>query len=394
MIEAYRYRAARADGTIEAGFLELGDRPEAIAALRARGLFPIEVTRTTGSGSRRSAIPAADLAIGLRTLATLLDSGLPLSRALAAFQDVVPRTWSDGVGVLREHVRQGAGLGAALELSVPGLPRELTSVIRSGEGGSGLAQSVRRAAELAESREALRASIMAALAYPVLLAIVGAASIAVIVLVVLPRFASIIADIGGDVPPLARGVMAGAHALKIAFLPSLGMIAVAVAYWRARGSDPSTRLVVDRALIALPVVGALRLCSASSRGCAALSALLESGVPVSTALVHAARGTADLEAERRWLAARENIIAGARQSISLVEAGAVTSTAGRLIRAGEESGQLPQMLSRAAALDAMRLADTLKGAVRLIEPAMIVAFAAIIALVSGALLQTVYAVKP
>jgi general secretion pathway protein F len=393
MTQVYRYRAARIDGTIEEGLADFTGRIEAMSSLRSRGLLPVSIEPSVNTARGRE-LPSGEVAVGLRTLATLLDAGLPLARALAAFEDVAPPRWRASIPSLRDRVREGDGLGAALDRSNAGIPTLMIGVIRAGENGSGLSSAVRRAAELAEARAALRASIRAALAYPMVLGVVGAASMAIIVGVVLPRFAAIIADVGGAVPPLARAIVSVGGFARTASIPALIAFIMGAILWQTWASDRAARVRVHRALLHLPVVGSLRLASASSRLCAALSALLDAGVPAAAALHHAAGAAGDLEIESRVLGAREQVIGGARISAALVAANAVTPTAGRLIRAGEESGQVAQMLQRAGALDAARLGETMKALVRVIEPAMIIVFAGMIAVVCGALLQTVYSVRP
>jgi type II secretory pathway component PulF len=227
-----------------------------------------------------------------------------------------------------------------------------------------------------------------------LLAIVGATSLVVIVGVVLPRFAAIIAGVGGTTPPLARAIIAAAGFARGIAVPVLVCVIGFAILWQVWMSEPAARGKFHRALLATPVIGSMRLTAASSRLCATLAALLDAGVAVAAALGHSAGASGDGEIERRVLEAREQVIAGARLSASLAKEGAVTPTAARLIRAGEESGQLSQMLERAASLDVARLNDALRALVRILEPLMIVSFAAVIAVVCGALLQTVYAVRP
>ena len=394
MPEAFAYRAARADGSIEEGILELSERPEAVANLRGRGLLPVELKRSATPAVGRSSLSPIDLAIGFRTLATLLGSGMSVGRALDAFTEVAPPGWTTGLTELRDRVRQGESLGAALERSSLAIPRLLTGIIRAGEGGSGLAAATRRAADMAESAARLRDSIRSALAYPILLAVVGAASVAIIVLVVLPRFAMIIAEVGGDVPPLARAIMTVAAVARVSAIPAIIVAIFSLVLWRTWTADAAAQIRIHASLLALPAVGPLRLGAASSRACSALSALLDAGVPVASALVHAARATGDAEVERRILAARERVVAGARLSGALSEMRAITPTAGRMLRAGEDSGQLAQMLERAGEIDGTWVNERLRALVRLLEPALVIGFAAMIAVVSGALLQTVYAVKP
>jgi type II secretory pathway component PulF len=147
-------------------------------------------------------------------------------------------------------------------------------------------------------------------------------------------------------------------------------------------------------LLRLPVIGAIRWSGASARALSSLAALLESGVAVRGAMVLAARSTGDAEIEWRILRARDAVVAGHPLSFSLRETNALTTTAMRLVRAGEESGRLVGMLQHAAKLDRDHADRLTRGAVRLIEPMLILTFAGIIGLVSAALLQAVYTVRP
>ena len=299
MTITYRYRTARSDGIIEEGSLDHADRGASVLAhLSDRGLFAIDVEASSPVVATHRAMSASDLAIGLRTLATLIDSGLPVGRALAAFTDVAPTGWLPGLGEIRNRVKQGESLAVAMEQSNIGLPRLLTGVIRAGEAGSGVALAMNRAADLAESSAKLRAAVQGALAYPALLAVVGAASIGIIVLVVSPRFAEIIADVGGDVPPLARFIMSSAHAIRVAAIPGLMLALAAVVLWRSWMTGPESMARFHRALLGTPLLGGLRMCAASSRACAALAALLGAGVPIAVALRRRAAASGDFEIER------------------------------------------------------------------------------------------------
>ena len=98
--------------------------------------------------------------------------------------------------------------------------------------------------------------------------------------------------------------------------------------------------------------------------------------------------------ERALLAAREHVVHGERVSRALHVMGAMTETTVRLVRAGEESGRLAQMLGHAATIEQERAEQRVRGVVRLLEPALILMFGGIVAFVAAALLQAVYSVRP
>jgi general secretion pathway protein F len=142
------------------------------------------------------------------------------------------------------------------------------------------------------------------------------------------------------------------------------------------------------------VIGKIRRSAATARVCAALSALLQSGVALSSALTHAAHAAGDAAIQDRVLAARTSVIAGVRPSAAFLTENALTPTASRLVRAGEETGALVPMLAHAARLENERATDRVRSAVRLLEPTLILAFGGLVALVAAALLQAIYSVRP
>lgn len=391
---AYAFRAARGDGTLERGVLEAPSREAASALLASRGLFPLELRAREGVGRAGARLPAGDLALGLRALATLLGSGLPMGRALRTLEELAPPSWAEVLPSVRESVRQGRGLASALASAPAAVPPVVLGIIQAGEGGSGLAVAVERAAALTESGAAVRAAVRNALAYPVLLACAGTLSVALLVGFVIPRFAGILTELGHVLPASTRLVLASASAVRAAAIPLGVGAALSFLVWRRWVAREDGRRGWHRLLLGLPLVGPSRLAAAGARACAALAALLESGVPMGAALRHASVAAGDAAVAARLLAARERVVRGEALSRALEAERAVSAPVVRLARAGEESGRLAAMLGHAAGLEAARAEQGVRRAVRLLEPALIVGFGAVVALVAAALLQAVYGVRP
>jgi type II secretory pathway component PulF len=390
----FAYRAAQRTGAMETGTVRADSADAARDLLFARGLFPLEVKLERGREARGPRMSSGDLALGLRVLATLLESGLPVGRALAAMDDLVPPAWTPALPHLRDSVRQGSGLGAALASAPVAFPPLVVGLVQAGEAGSGLASAVVRAAELMESAAETRRAVRGALAYPLLLACAGTASLGLLVGFVLPRFTQILEGLGQELPPLARLVLHGSRAARAGWIPGVFVLAVGFVAWRVWTETETGKARWHAFLLALPVVGAVRRAAAVSRFCAALGALLESGVPIAPGLLHATRATDDAALTARILAAREQVVAGRAIGGSLAEADAATPTAVRLIRAGEESGRVPHMLAHASRIEGERAQSLVRSAVRVLEPALIIAFGGVVALVAAALLQAVYSVRP
>ncbi|MFL5560831.1 MAG: type II secretion system F family protein [Gemmatimonadaceae bacterium] len=391
---SYRYRAARPDGSLELGVLDATSRESASGLLATRGLFPVEIVEQAAEEGRKLRMSAADLALGLRVLGDLLESGLPISRALAALDELAPPAWKPLLAVVRQQVREGKGLATSLAVAPVQIPTLVIGIVQAGEAGSGLATAVRRSADLMEETAATRAALRNALAYPIVLASAGAGSIGLLVGVVLPKFASILADLGQALPPTTRLVLGVAAFVRAAAIPALAAGAIGGVVWYRWVSTPTGRRSWDSVLLDLPALGSVRRAAATSRTMGAFAALLEGGVPIATAMHHAAGAAGDAAISARLLAARDSVIHGGRISRALAEHEAATPTAIRLVRAGEESGRLAPMLAHAAKLERERAAQAVKSAVRLIEPGMILIFGGIVALVAASLLQAIYSVRP
>ena len=394
MQAVFAYRAANASGTIERGLVDARTARDARDIIVSRGLYLLEIERRAALSECREPLPVADLALGLRMLADLLESGLSMSRALHAFEELAPRGWRPALPHIRQSVREGRTFAAALAsapISIPGL---VIGIAQAGEAGSGLGPAIRRAADLMEAAAATRSSIRSALAYPMIVAAAGLLSVGVLMTVVLPRFARILADLGQTLPASTRMVIRSADVARASLIPTAIAIALGAAAWRAWVRTASGRQSWHRFLLSLPLFGAVRRGAAVARMAHSLSALLESGVTIASALVLAGRAMADAELEARLAAARTSVNTGEPFSRALETNAAATPTVVRLARAGEESGRLAAMLGHAARIEQDRADRIVRTAVRLLEPVLLLTFASIVALIAAALLQAIYSVRP
>ena len=140
----FRFVALRGDGAEEAGTIVAPDREHAAQQLSARGLFVVtlgparQATTRVAREARGGRLPAADLALGLRALATLFEAGLPMGRALTAFSTIAPVRWRGALPTIEAAVREGKSLAQALETAPLQIPPVVLGILRAGEAGSGL----------------------------------------------------------------------------------------------------------------------------------------------------------------------------------------------------------------------------------------------------------------
>ena len=394
MQTVFAYQALESNGSAQRGTLDAESVDEARAALASRGLFILALESKGPRRERRDPISAADLALGLRILADLLESGLPVARALHTFEDLAPRGWKPALPAIRERVREGKSLASALSDAPLQIPPLVIGIAQAGEAGTGIGPAIRRAAELSEATAEMRASVRSALAYPAIVAVAGAGAITVLITVVLPRFAKILADLGQALPASTQFVLHGGEVARAMLIPVTVSGVIGFAAWRAWTSTSPGRVQWHAFLLGVPVLGGVRNRSATARMAHSLAALLDSGVAIATALTFASRASGDAEIESRLIDARGKVISGQPLSRALESTRAVSPTTSKLVRAGEESGRLTSMLTHAAKIEQRGADQVVRTAVRMLEPILLLTFASVVALIAAALLQAIYSVRP
>lgn len=256
----------------------------------------------------------------------------------------------------------------------------------------GLAAALAQAAAQLEREAETAARIRGALAYPTLLAAVGTFSVGVIVIVVVPRFVTLLSDLDQALP-LATRVLIGVSAAARRFGLPLAAAAVAAAALFVRFTT-ERRPAWHAWLLTLPLVGAIRHAFATARACRALGALLGTGTPALAALTVAQEAAGDAGVAERLGRSRDQVSEGAPLSAALSSSRALTDTAIQLVAIGEGSGRLPGLLAKAAQIEEREAERALRTLVTFLEPALILAFAGLVAFVAAALLQAVYSLRP
>ncbi len=391
---AYRYRAARSDGSIANGVLEAPSANDASATLSEVGLFPFALVAVDRATQQRHATSRRDLAIVFRSISALVSAGVPLERAVAASESLASGGLRATLHAARVGIQEGQGFAQALAAGPAAVPPVVLGMIRAGERGSQLDGALAYVATHLEQEAELVARLRQALAYPLLLGIVGTISVLVIGIVIVPRFAELLGDLGQDLPVATRALIAGCDFFSRFWflLIALGLIIFVAAHGALR--DPTGRRRLDTWLLAVPVVGPVRLALATARIGRALGSMLQAGMPLLPAL-EAARGAAgDAALAERLGRVRERVARGETITASLEREGALTQSALQLVAVGESSGRLGEMSWRAGDLAAQEAERGLKTLVTLVEPALILAFGALVAFVAAALLQAVYSIRP
>ncbi|MBU6367080.1 MAG: type II secretion system F family protein [Gemmatimonadetes bacterium] len=386
----WRYRAATAAGELLDGALEAPSEAAALAALRRDGLFVVALTPAAATEARwrRAGRGGPTLATATRSVATLLEAGIPLDRSLDTVARVTPGSpWCAAYGDLARHVREGGSLAEGIR-AAGRFPPLFAPMLAAAEGTGTLPATMALLADEVERGEALRRRLWSALAYPVVLAASTGAGLLVVLLVVVPRLATLVGDSGAPLPWGTR-VLLGATEGISAWGGWVLLAGVLLGGWGvAWVRTPDGAAAWHRGWRRMPVVGALLRARAAARYLGTLGAALDAGVPLLSAMA-LARGVAGRGADPAALAAAERHV---EQGGGVAEALAplLPPVAIQLLAAGEAAGALAPMARRAArGLEADAEAAQ-EQSVALLPPVLVAVFGVVVGGVALALLQAIY----
>lgn len=359
---AFRYLAIAPTGELSRGVMEAPNEADVVARLRRQGSIPmraepdragssalaglLRLVPTSGGGP---ALGRQELTNVTRELAVMLAAGQDLDRALRFLVDTAPKARVAGVlGQVRDAVRDGSPLAAALARQPRSFPPLYVGLVRAGEAGGALAATLERLAGLMERERALAATITSAMIYPALLTVAAVGAITLLLTQVLPEFVPLFEQAGAALPRptqilIAVGSGVSTYGLYALFASVLLVIAAREALRR-----PGPRLLADRLTLRLPLLGGLAREVLAARFTRTLGTLLINGVPLIGALGMAKEALGNLAGAAAVEQAAAKAKDGAGLAGPLDAAKLFPIRTIHLLRLGEETAQLGPMALRAA----------------------------------------------
>ena len=391
---AYAFEALSADGQIRKGTLEADSSKAARTQLRAQGLVPlsVEAVQAAKAGSAgalftRRVLGAQALAVWTRQLAGLVGSGLPLERALASLSsEAESEAERNLVADLRAEVNSGSTFGRALAQH----PREFSAiyvaVVGAGEQSGNLALVLEHLAQDLEDQQVLNAKLLGAALYPAIVSLVALAIVLFLVTYVVPQVASVFAGSKRALPFLTVLMLGFSDVVRsYGWLILTAVVAgIAAARWALRA--PELRYRFDAAWLGLPIIGRLSRSYNAARFASTLAMLAAAGVPILKAL-QAASDTLSNQAMRRD--AQDALVAvreGAPLASALAQKKRFPGLLSMFARLGEQTGQLPLMLQRAASQLSSEVQRRAMQLATLLEPLLIVFMGLVVMLIVLAVL--------
>lgn len=383
MTTVYKYKAKSTSGGTKAGKVEATSEEAALAALRAQGLIPLKLDATSTGGLQReikipglgSRIKQKDVALMSRQFATMVNAGLSLIRALSVLIDQIDSPALGGVlAEVRRDVERGQSLSDAMANHPKAFSRLYVAMIRAGEVGGVLDETLNRVADILEANLSLRSKIRSAMAYPaVVMALIVLVTTAMIVFVV-PVFENLYADLGeGATLPLPTQLLVTlSSVLRSLWFVVIGVTVLAVWGFRRWITTEQGRLNWDKLRLRLPVFGKLVHKTALARFSRTMAVLSRTGVPILQAIDIVGETAGNQVVSAALARIRTAVREGESLAGQLARHDVFPPMVVQMLAVGEETGALDAMLNKVADYYEREVQDTVTALTSLIEPLLIV----------------------
>ena len=402
---AYRFEALQADGATRKGIVEADSLKSARSQLRAQSLVPlsVELIAAGASDNNASGLPwwqrsignsrafsTSQRAIWTRQLAGLVGSGLPIERALSALADESEHDKQRQLmAAIRAEVNSGSSLGRALGMHPAEFPAIDRAVISAGEESGHLGDVLNQLANDLEDQQVLRSKLLSASLYPAIVSLVALAIVIFLVTSVVPQVARVFAGTKRQLPLLTVAMLGISD-----FVRTWGWLLLLAAAGGALGfrlalKQTAFRLKFDAAWLRLPLIGRLARGYNSARFASTLAMLTAAGVPILKALQAAADTLSNQALREDALEALVRVREGAPLGTALAQNARFPGLLSMFARLGEQTGQLPVMLQRAATQLSSEVQRRAMALATVLEPLLIVGMGGMVMLIVLAVLMPI-----
>lgn len=377
----FTYSARAITGELQTGEINLPTRDEVVGYLRKQRLIPVavrpkskEIAISIGSG-----IKTRDIVIFTRQFATMINAGLPLVQALSILAEQTEnKKFRAIITAVLHDVEAGQTLAEAMRRHPKAFNELFVNMVAAGEAGGILDTILLRLAVFLEKSAALARKIKGAMTYPAVMLFVVIAATVILLWKVVPVFATMFADAGLALPLPTQIVLAVSGFLQAYILYMvLGSIA-GVYLLRRYYATQSGKLVLDRLLLRLPILGPLIRKAAVSRFTRTLGTLVSSGVSILDGLEITARTAGNRVIHDAVMASRASIAGGATIAEPLKESGVFPPMVTQMINVGEQTGGLDDMLGKIADFYDDEVDNAVAALTAVLEPMMIVVMGVVI----------------
>jgi len=399
--KTYEYAVRDKSGKVVKGRIEATNSNAVANRLRTMGMAPISVDEVQVSGLKKeitipgisNRISLKDLAIMARQLATMITAGLSILRALSILAD---QTENQALAKILQQVRSdvetGSALSAALGKHKNTFPPLMVNMIRAGEVGGFLDQVLVSIAENFEAEVKLRGKVKSAMTYPVVVFIIAILAVTGMLLFIVPIFAKMFKDLGGELPVLTQVLVTMSDILKITILPTIVGLVVFVSWWGKNKNNPAVREKVDPLKLKAPVFGQLVRKIAISRFTRNFGTMIHAGVPILQALDIVGATSGNVVIERAVKSVQESVRTGQALTAPLSQHPVFPPMVVQMMAVGEDTGALDAMLEKISDFYDQEVEATTDALTSIIEPLMIAVLGGIVGFMVIALYMPIFSV--
>ena len=400
----FSYKAVNSLGETEEGVRDEVNEQLLITALQSEGYIPIRVAPAKsrsflglglGLGVKKNKLSQKDIALLTSELSTLLESGLPLDKSLLVLMDLTEdnERLSKLIAKVLEKVKGGSSLADALEQQPGIFSKFYLNMIRAGEAGGSLDDVLKRLSDYLERSQELKDTVSTALIYPAILLVMSLASLFVMLTFVVPQFTEMFESAGKALPVSTQIVVGLAEWLQSYWWILLIAIVFISSYMKFQLADPVRKKVWDARFLKLPLAGAIITNKETANISRTLGTLLGNGVSILSALVIVRETVDNLELASAITFAEEQLKQGKHLSDALQEKRIFPKMAMQMIKMGEETGRLEEMLLRVATIYDKQLRTAIQQLLAFLEPALIITLGLMIAGIIVSILLAILSVN-
>ena len=374
----YVFKAMDLTGAKATGEVEADTKQVVSDQLKARGLIVLDISAKHASRELRidlfNKLSATDLAVMTRQLATMVQSGMTILRALYVLEaQTENKILGEAVVAVRKDVEAGLPLSDALERHPKIFDPLFVNMTRAGETGGMLDEALIRVADQLEKADSLRRQVKSAMTYPaVVLTFAGAVLLALVAFLV-PVFIGVFKQFGGGLPPITKITVALSQAITGYWFVMFGLAIAAVWGFRKWKRSSWGRPQWDRFRLRVPMkIGDIVQKVALARWSRTLSALVSAGVPLLHALDITGKTAGNTVIEEAMAGVIESVKSGGTIADPLKEASVFPTMVSHMVSVGEETGSLDTMLTKIADFYEDQVDAAVKALTSILEPIMIV----------------------
>ena len=384
---AFEYKALDAKGKSKKGSIEADNARQARQRIKELGLMPVEMTEAkakTAKGAQSSTsfkrgISTPDLALITRQISTLVQSGMPLEECLKAVaeQSEKPRIRTMLLAV-RSKVTEGYSLADSLS-DYPHIFDELfRAMVAAGEKSGHLDAVLERLADYAENRQKMRSKLLQAMIYPIVLVVFAVTIVSFLLATVVPKIVEPIIQMGQELPQSTQFLLASSEFIQNWGIQLLLLTLGVIVLVKTALKKPGVRMSWDRNLLSIPLIGKIAKGINTSRFARTLSICTSSAIPILEGMKVAVDVMSNHHVKQQVLQASDSVREGASLRKALDQTKLFPPMMLHMIASGEQSGQLEQMLTRAADNQDQSFESTVNIALGIFTPALIALMAGLV----------------